>query len=775
MTIEKLSTIFDTLTKNYQTLFDQANAQPFVVSYASLDFFSLEPYFNEMNHISSDLLTFYPSQEALPKGKEIHLCTMREGKLIFTRHLCDNKIYYDSFYLYEDNEEWRYHVYVNNDEVTPIKVEHLVKECGQQPKHYEVLSQYGYQCTHYMEDNGTIKGDKFYGDENDILLPQGKLEIHFSPDESEIEKITHTDNQNNQEIVYYNRYKNISLDTLIETAKSRLIKTLTDALANQNTITEEISCVLLEYTIQGPFPPTVGLGQTTEIERYLKDDEHPLAYYNNPDMEYFSEAGIPAIDFYAQDRALYDDINAQLLNNYQYKEYKVIVFDAYVDICKKLNRSRKFKTFFPVSDNFHVIARDFEECNEWGLMQAILSKKALKKISKAILTYDKKPKNSPEDEISIEFAMMKLETLNENLPQLIENMAAIKTQDYYSSELLFHLEPFKFEMTHNNKNPYTHFTDQENLSVEITGDPYYHYKLSGENVLYVARYSGEELSTETYFVYGKEIDFGCTMNEGYTFYVESDTRSLGHYESTTHRDNHTLRYDSIFEDGLIETLYRKNEASLTTSAEKDETRIIGDRIYNRSFLYQYRYDNAKTLIQISTCRNESVNSDSAKFNEDNASVVYCIDHRHIAEAMEKVVQSSYDFILTILKKKKLSSIAGFALEYDKTSPFPIFHAYTLTFGKSQAIKWSKFSVFDSNLNNDRRYINFNCYTHIKSSGETMSLSADEAHEYVYKAFNQIANKLSAALKHDFQVDIPVYIIPAHGDKSDINDLLKLTN
>ena len=123
--------------------------------------------------------------------------------------------------------------------------------------------------------------------------------------------------------------------------------------------------------MQGPFPPTIAFGITPEIDGNF-DDKELYELYNAPDMQYFSENDEPNpinIDFYPihiQPNYLittsYGE-NIPWQNEEIYGLWEKQVFDTYLRVCKRLMHF-DFSKSFTKTENFLVMARDFEQCNE---------------------------------------------------------------------------------------------------------------------------------------------------------------------------------------------------------------------------------------------------------------------------------------------------------------------------------------------------------------------------------------------------------------------------
>lgn len=123
-----------------------------------------------------------------------------------------------------------------------------------------------------------------------------------------------------------------SLQVVLENSKQALIKVINESMLCQTPAEDQISWLLLEFTLEYPFPPTLGLAQKKEVEREKEDDSHPLIAYNCADLELFSENQNILIEFES-----YEELFAtadQLLEEIEYEDRQPFIFQLYVDVCK---------------------------------------------------------------------------------------------------------------------------------------------------------------------------------------------------------------------------------------------------------------------------------------------------------------------------------------------------------------------------------------------------------------------------------------------------------
>lgn len=193
------------------------------------------------------------------------------------------------------------------------------------------------------------------------------------------------------------------IDPLILLVINAISDSISHFIQDQKNLSEPICFLLLDYHFDMPFPPAIGFCQQTEYQYLSK--EGPLAAYNTPDMEYFSERPTPQMAIKWADSTSYDTAN-ELVNKLAYEDKKQLIFDTYLTVCQKLS-GIDFSNNLSLTKGFHILARDFSEGNEMRFLKELLSPARYSKL--AIEVEDQ------EEHIALEMEKYLEESINEKI------------------------------------------------------------------------------------------------------------------------------------------------------------------------------------------------------------------------------------------------------------------------------------------------------------------------------------------------------------------------
>lgn len=371
----------------------------------------------------------------------------------------------------------------------------------------------------------------------------------------------------------------MNIQTSLLEIKEAIINSTLKMLKEQNIVKNEIAFLILAYDFAFPFTPEIGLCQSAEVESLLESGSQVL--YSPGDMEYFGKSDfytypekLTSIDFY--------EFHEQLDKVYDYEEKKAFIIEAYVEICKTLMKEPGIQDYIPAANDFYVIAFDSSELNVEVYIDKVLKGKQRKKLLKYFQDERDEPPFSEEDyrlfTIYKTFAREKLLAYG-GFKQSVQTRA---TQTLYSTELLFFLEPYRYDF-HSGVliEPDFHTTDAELNYEKPECDEYYKYVIEDDKLIYIARYSRtEEWRTESFFFYEKDKkSTQCTFNhfEGkqrLDEYITVDKGNPIHWKAEIKK--------WYFEDDRI------SELSLKDYILDEKTNIVKELCHER--LWEHNFD-----------------------------------------------------------------------------------------------------------------------------------------------------------------------------------------
>ncbi len=334
--------------------------------------YEIQPYYAELANevlpkeakliIESDD-DFDPATDDLYEYK----INLENRKVFLKREYFGEEVFYTTLYEYTDAYHKSFSVYQNKGELKAVNLKYLYFRDGQ-PYQFIECSEYAILLKTYTCEGSFITR---YKQEWPDYEHHCIGELSYDPDGSLV-KITETVSDGRVRIVYEAGAAVKNIEVVLEELENFLVENIADQILEKVRINAPVYCLLFEYTLQGPFPPTLAIGLASEIEGAF-EDHAAYELYNAPDMQYFSEhdeeSDTLEIDFYP----LY--IQSAYLTTTAYGEniswedeettslWAQQVKDVYLRVCKRLMHF-DFSSSFVRSEHFLVMARDFEQCNE---------------------------------------------------------------------------------------------------------------------------------------------------------------------------------------------------------------------------------------------------------------------------------------------------------------------------------------------------------------------------------------------------------------------------
>ena len=742
-----LEEVYRSLVDNHEQMLKEAEENTLAIQYARNDFFSLEPMYHQVNNVSTENLNFYNSVEELPSGSEIHICVLGKSKLLQSRNSYGEGVYYDSFYTYADNEKWRLELYVNPEIQKPIKVERLITTEENLPLCFEMYSEHGYWKFDYAFSDESLQVTCNYYDTKETFLFQKLLHVQYSQAAQGIESITEEYDGSKREIYNYNLKKS-SKEELLEEAKEKIVDSIVGLIEEGGAVKEEMECLLLEYTCQGPFPPRLGLSPKEEVAK----GEDPLSsFYWVNEMMYQIELD--------DDRVLYETLNSfydeaydavgyDLDEEEQNAEYDKIakeIFDVYVDICKKLKTKRKIKASIPTTQTFHITARDYEACNEWDFLQVLLPKARVKKLQKLIDAYKEGGSLSPEDKAIVMEIEETLEHRNSEFKQLKENLEAQETTTLYAPKLYFFLEPYGFELALDKADDRGELLTSSYLSSQPEGEDYFLYKFKEDKVLYIAQYRhGGKLWSECFYTYGNNT---VLVSDFHYFSSGLELDSFSQWEIQDTKPIKSVYY--AYGQKMTKSYIYKND-NIIEMKEEDimcSFEFMSKYNFSTAYDYDYDYDTSKNLQRITRYADKT----------QNQNIQYCSDFSYLDEMTDKIIQISYESIISEIQKGDLEESVALVVEYYGDMLFPIYNFSLLSLDDDKKIHWEEKRTNARNID-DGIFVNFIVAT---ASGKGLTEDSDEkaikCHACISRVFRELQNRLYETIKEKFGIELETFI------------------
>lgn len=518
-----------------------------------------------------------------------------------------------------------------------------------------------------------------------------------------------------------------SLQVVLEKSKKAVIESIVQAMQQQTLAESQIAWLLLEFTLEYPFRPTLGLAQTSELEQFEDGDRHPLACYNAADLELFSEAQTIMVDFGA-----YDDLfetAEQLLEEIEYEDRQPFIFQLYVDICKALMLESPNWTHLNLAKDFHVTVRDYEVCDEALFLKKLLPKKVFNRIQRKIDAYEAKANDAYKNDetiIKVE-AVMKQEASQYNA--LLATLALDACTDVFTQDEFYFLRPYAVEITMHKRPDEIEWELSTQLPTEWLA--YYQYKLIDNVPQLVDFYSDGKLIWRKIFQHKQE------ETTSHKFFLKSGTPEIEDYAVLKEIASGILTYEEYMDGHYDEMRYEKNEQGQIVRAT--HVRSLFDIGYKTDATFEYFFDyKGHDLFKIS-CLNQN----------NQRSVSYCSDDSFMDEAIEAFVAHICKFTIAKMKERSLDNLGAVVLEYEYNLAF-YFNIYLVC--NKEMINISTYELYED----DSAMMNLTAYT---SSSPTFPnqnyFSAEKSEAYVNKIYTQVSSVLAEKIQNNFQISVPV--------------------
>jgi hypothetical protein len=378
--INQIQKEFNNLTDTFSLLEEIITSNEKLVTMLSThNLYEIEPYFSEIINktIQKDAKLLIESEDDYnPDSDDLYhfKIDLETRRTYFKKLDLGVNISYDTIYEYTDDYYKSTTVYRNTEQQKAIKICYLNFKDGM-PFEYIECSEYGITQKTYTCENNLIKSYQYeWPNQNHQYFGEFSYDLEYNISQI-IEKTS-----DGQERIIYNAINNEeNIATVLARLENFLVENIGDQILEKVKIGEPVYCILFEYSMQNPFPPTLAIGLVSEIEENLKEEEL-IVHYNAPDMHYFSEDETIDVDFYPleiqSDYLKTSEISNRIGWNDEdaFDEWNQQVFNLYLKVCKRLMHY-DFSKSFQKSDNFLVIARDFEACNEEEFSAALIEYK----------------------------------------------------------------------------------------------------------------------------------------------------------------------------------------------------------------------------------------------------------------------------------------------------------------------------------------------------------------------------------------------------------------
>ncbi|WP_375578524.1 hypothetical protein ABWH96_16055 [Marivirga tractuosa] len=334
--------------------------------YSKFNLYEIEPFYAELSNDVIDLNQdlFLASAEDFDHDSDDlyeYFINFDSQKTYFKRWIFGPESRYETIFEYKEEYHKSTTTFINTNGSKATKLCYLYFKEGV-PHQYFECTEYGIIEKTYQKEGNRLTGYKIESPDN------GNRLVDFKYNESEIAKIIQKNPLGPDTLLYEAGLDKKNKADILKKLENFLTEQIADQIEQNVKIKEPVYCILLEYSMQFPFPPTVALGLVSELE----DDFEKVEIwqrYNAPDMHYFSEGENLSIDIYTetiQSAYLFCDNyteNIQWDDEEAHKAWAEEVFEIYLNICKRLMHFN-FSSSFPKSPHFLVMAREFEQCND---------------------------------------------------------------------------------------------------------------------------------------------------------------------------------------------------------------------------------------------------------------------------------------------------------------------------------------------------------------------------------------------------------------------------
>ncbi|HWV16459.1 MAG TPA: hypothetical protein VN030_13580 [Cellvibrio sp.] len=585
--MQEINNRFGTMAGEYQQHLENLGKMKLSEAFADADFFTLEPFNAELYNIDTSTFSLHASQDQLSSSSVFHcFLDMSEKRMYFYREWLGKDVYYDCFFEYSENTKTRLVYHVKNETITPIALETLYRDDS--GRYVSFAKRDLYYCFHcdYTYKANRVQIHKTHYDEQgkESFQQQFLVTMHSQPPAI---RFIHSIEGKDQILIYDGSLSNQTLEHLLALAQKQLTQDILQACQDPDLSHTEMHCLLLEFTMQGPFPPTLAFAQTKEVSNLA--DEHPLAWLNAPDLELFMEINS------AEGDSLYQQINGRIaaLTDAEYQQSldrgdesdgdgedeqneptesttEQLIFAFYVKLCKSLTLKLRQLDDLNLTPQFYACARDFEQCNEVEFLQAILPKRYFSSIQKSIGQYEREVQQKVDANPYKIAHQQAMELAGREIHALIKAAKEAATETFYSELFLYHIEPFGCEIKSGKH--YARWQDQ--LSRQIPDqDYYYRYHMQGDTPLSISQMSKGKIVRQWYWQHTQEqilkIEWYCCKGEPHIESCAIARLENGLVSAYTRYSLLTDHYDYQYADGKIiaaqwRRIFQNNPESATT-------------------------------------------------------------------------------------------------------------------------------------------------------------------------------------------------------------------
>ncbi|PJJ08630.1 hypothetical protein CLU83_1916 [Flavobacterium sp. 1] len=333
--------------------------------------FEIQPYFSQIANevLSPDAKLFIENEEDFdPETDDLYeyKINLENRKAYFKKQHYGDDIFYTTIYEYTEAYQKSFCVYQNNEDLKAINLSYLYLKDGM-PHQFVECTEYGISLKTYTCEGQFIKSYKLEWPNYDHHCI-GELDYDA---EGNLARITETASDGRIRILFEKDLETKDVEKILAELEDFLVENIADQILEKVKIEEPVYCLLFEYSMQGPFPPTIAFGVASEIDGNFEDKEL-YELYNAPDMRYFSENEEPnsiAIDFYPieiQSNYMVTNAHGEKIpwqDDEACEVWARQVMETYMKVCKRLMYFDFSKSFIK-TDYFLIMARDFEQCNE---------------------------------------------------------------------------------------------------------------------------------------------------------------------------------------------------------------------------------------------------------------------------------------------------------------------------------------------------------------------------------------------------------------------------
>ena len=369
--IKKIQEEFDQLYLNFDKIAEPIlEDKALATMHSVFNLYEIEPFFGELSREDIDPnrpILIESEDDFNPEKDDLYeyRINLETRKVMHRKLLLGGSTSYDTVFEYNEDYYKSSTTFINDEGRKSIKICYLYFKDGVAHQYFE-CSQYGLFYRTFQSEDGKLLGyhTEWPGSEGHI---QGSY--IYGP-EGQLNKIKETTPKGYTSILFEAGIMEEARESVLEKIENFLVEQIAGAIEQKVRIEEKVYCILLEYTMQHPFPPTVALGLESELEDEFEKTEL-WELYNAPDMHYFSERedDVLPIDFHAeeiQSSFLYTDKYTEGLHwddERAHETWASEVFEVYLRVCKRLMHMN-FSMAFTKSPNFLIMAKEFEQCNE---------------------------------------------------------------------------------------------------------------------------------------------------------------------------------------------------------------------------------------------------------------------------------------------------------------------------------------------------------------------------------------------------------------------------